>query len=112
MGSIAVITSEFLRRPTEAAIRRLRPEMETMMPAYNSFAHLPGLYGGYAPEADSVSVFTTVQEVRLLTGGGRNDGLGASLAQCLDFPAAVGYGVGEASIWPCAMPGLPAGRRS
>lgn len=52
MGRIAVITSEFLRRPTEAAIRRLRPEMETMMLSYNSFAHLPGLYDRCAPEVD------------------------------------------------------------
>lgn len=52
MGRIAVITSEFLRGPTEAAIRRLRPEMEVMMLTYDSFAHLPGLYDRYAPEVD------------------------------------------------------------
>lgn len=52
MGKIAVITSEFLRRPMEAAIRRLQPETETVMLTYNSFAHLPGLYDQYAPEVD------------------------------------------------------------
>lgn len=52
MGRIAVITSEFLRRPTETALRRLRPEMETVMLTYSSFSDLPGLYDRYAPEVD------------------------------------------------------------
>lgn len=53
---IAVITSRFLREPTEAALGRLGPECETLLLTYESFAQLPGLYDRYADEVDGFLV--------------------------------------------------------
>ena len=53
---IAVITSRFLREPTEAALGRLAPECETVLLAYESFAQIPGLYDQYAGEVDGFLV--------------------------------------------------------
>lgn len=65
MGKIAIVTSETLRRPTEASLRRLRPEMEAVLVTYDSFAHLPGLYDRYAPQVDGFLVSGQVAQAAI-----------------------------------------------
>lgn len=68
-SKIAVITSQSLREPTGASLERLKPECETLLVTYESFAQLPGLYDRYAGEVDGFLVSGQVVQAAIEGAG-------------------------------------------